>query len=465
MSLPSAALSSAAPPASDLQPGVRCELEISGLGHQAQGVGRLGEQVVFVPGALPGERVQVRLQHRARRHWLAQLESIVRSSPDRVRPPCILAERCGGCAVQHLAASAQQGWKRDLVREALRRIGHLDPVVEPLLAAELDLGYRNRAVIPLERLPDGTLRAGFYRRGSHRIVNMNHCPVLDSRLDALIEPLKADLQASGWPVDRDCRSGGGLRHLALRVGSATGEILITLISSHDQLPDLESMAQRWLARWPAVVGVGLNLQPRANNVLFGPETRVLAGRGWLAERFAGLQLQLAADTFFQVHRPQAERVVPLLLEALQGRSPGRLIDAYCGVGTYSLPLAAAGWQVIGLEVNGAAVALATANAERNGLQERCRFQAGDVAERIRDHLPGCEALFVDPPRRGLDRQVVESITAQAPPWLGYLSCDPASLARDLELLVSQGPYRLGRVQPLDFFPHTSHVEVLALLER
>ena len=452
------------PPAS-LQPGTRCELEIAGLGHQAQGVGRLGEQVVFVPGALPGERVQVRLQHRARRHWLAQLEGIERTSPDRVRPPCILAERCGGCAVQHLAPSAQHGWKQELVQEALRRIGHLDPVVEPLLVAEPELGYRNRAVIPLERLPDGTLRAGYYRRGSHRIVNMNHCPVLDSRLDALIEPLKADLQASGWPVDRDCRHGGGLRHLALRLGTATGEILITLISSHDRLPDLQALAQCWLDRWPAVVGVGLNLQPRASNVLFGAETRVVVGRGWLEERFAGLQLQLAADTFFQVHRPQAERVVPLLLEALQGRPPGQLVDAYCGVGTYSLPIAAAGWQVIGLEVNPAAVALAGINAERNGLQQRCRFLAGDVAERIRDHLPGCEALFVDPPRRGLERQVVESIVAQAPPWLAYLSCDPASLARDLEQLVAQGPYRLLRVQPLDFFPHTSHVEVLALLER
>ncbi len=445
--------------------GLRCDLVITDLSHDGQGIGRSGDAVVFVPGALPGEQVRVRLVHRARRHWLAELELVIVASDQRCRPPCILADRCGGCSLQHLSPGAQGQWKSQAVGQALARIGKLDHPLLPLLEAASGLGYRNRAVIPLERRPDGSLRCGYYLRGSHRIVNMNHCPVLDPRLDALIKPLKADLEASPWPVDRHGQSSGGLRHLALRIGAHSGELLITLISSHERLPGLAQQAQGWLERWPQLVGVCLNLQPLPTNVLMGPVTQLIAGRSWLRENFAGFQLQIASDTFFQVFTAQAERVVPLLLQALAGLTPATVIDAYCGIGTYSLPLAASGWQVLGLELNANAVELAQLNAASNGLAERCQFLAGDVAQLLADQLPSATALFVDPPRRGLDAKVVATICNCPPQRLAYLSCDPASLARDLDALVNSGPYRLLSVQPIDFFPHTSHVEVFAVLER
>jgi 23S rRNA (uracil1939-C5)-methyltransferase len=450
----------------DLSVGSRCEVLVTDLSHDGQGIGRRGETVVFVPGALPGERVVARLVRRHRRHWLSQLEAILDASDARRREPCILAAKCGGCSLQHLDPAAQVVWKQQVVVEALRRIAQLEHPVEPVLAAAEPLGYRNRAVIPLERRDDGSVRCGYYRRGSHRIVNLNHCLVLDPRIDALVEPIKADLAATDWPIDRDCHQGGGLRHLALRVGAHTGEVLISLISSHDQLPGLSDLAEHWMERWSSVVGVTLNLQPRATNVLMGPETRLLAGRNWIREQFAGQELHIATDTFFQVFTAQAERVVALLQEVLAAiPSPGLAIDAYCGIGTYSLPMAAAGWQVEGLEVNPEAVRLAVLNAERNGVGDRCRFEACEVAERLADLLPAASLLFLDPPRRGLDGAVVSAIQAQPPQQLVYLSCDPASLARDLQLLVQEGPYTLRRVQPLDFFPHTTHVEVLAVLSR
>lgn len=456
----------ASPP---LRPGDQLELMVTGLNHRAEGVTRLPEgQVCFVPGALPGELVRVRMSHATRRHWLAELVAVVRPSEERCKPACILAERCGGCSLQHWSAQAQGRWKQQLVADALQRIGHLQISVEPILVAAESLAYRNRAVIPVERSGEGPFRAGYYRRGSHRIVNMNRCPVLDPRLDALIAPLKQDLDHSGWSATPDALGEGGLRHLALRVGRGTGEVLITLISSHDHLPDLDALASRWMDRWPGLVGVCLNLQPRPTNTLMGDVTRTVTGRGWIHEQFAGLRMRIAADTFFQVNTVQAERVVPLLNQALQrlrgDRGAGRLIDAYCGIGTYSLPLAREGWRVRGLERNNAAVRLARLNAADNNLSERCRFDAVDVHASLAAHLPGSDVLFVDPPRKGLDPATLAVVLAAPPPVLLYLSCDPATLARDLGQLTQAG-YTLDQVQPIDFFPQTSHVETLAVLHR
>lgn len=440
------------------------QLQIEGLGHDGQGVGRWRDVALFVPGALPGETVSVRVRRLAKRHLEGDLIGVETPSAQRIRPACILAERCGGCSLQHCSASAQAALKTDQVVQALRRIGQLDGAVDPIWNAEASLGYRNRALIPLERTPEGVLRAGYYRRGSHRIVNMNRCPVLDPRIDALIEPLKADLENSGWPVDVNLSAAGGLRHLALRVGHHSGEVLITLVSSHDRLPGLTAMAERWQARWPQVVGVGLNIQPRATNVVLGPHTQTLAGRPWLQERFAGLDLQIGADTFFQVNTPQAERLVPLLLDFFQPGPTVRLLDAYCGIGTFSLPMAAAGSPVLGLEMHERSVQQAQASAERNGLRS-ARFELADVAAVLAERLTGCAGVLVDPPRKGLSPETVEALLQGRPAKLAYISCNPATLARDLAALCGSGDYRLQRVQPVDFFPQTSHVECAALLER
>jgi 23S rRNA (uracil1939-C5)-methyltransferase len=264
------------------------------------------------------------------------------------------------------------------------------------------------------------------------------------------------------------------------VGHHSGELLITLIAAHDHLEGLEDVARGWMERWPELVGVGLNLQPQPTNVLMGPRTRTVLGRGWLRDRFAGIGLRIAADTFFQVNAPQAERVVPVMQEAL-GNSTGLLLDAYCGIGTFSLPLAAMGWRVHGLEQQQAAVELARQNAADNGLDAMAGFEAAPVAAVLAERLPGVDALLVDPPRKGLERSTLAAIRAHPPPKLLYLSCDPATLARDLALLCGTakeasappagaagseaGPYRVTLVQPFDFFPNTTHVETLVVLER
>ncbi|MFN6340616.1 MAG: 23S rRNA (uracil(1939)-C(5))-methyltransferase RlmD [Cyanobacteriota bacterium] len=452
--------------AGDGDGGVRT-LTVEDLTRDGMGLGRSEGQVVLVEGAVPGDRVRVRLVRQARRHSVGKLLTVLEPSPNRRRPPCILADRCGGCTLQALDDKGQQRWKQRDVEETLRRLGPVEGGVGPLLAAPQGLGYRNRAVIPLERDGLGKLRAGYYRRQSHQIVNMNRCPVLDPRLDAMIQPLKADLEASQWPVDRHGAAdtpGAGLRHLALRVGRRGGERLLTLIASHGDLPGLTSWAERWMARWPELVGVTLNIQPEGGNRLFGARNHTVQGRGWLLEPFAGVELQIGPDTFFQVYSEQAERVVTLLMEAL-GAPGGGIVEGYCGIGTFSLPLAQAGWRVWGIEQHGGAVALARANALRNGLSHRCDVQEGDVAQRLdqalAEHRP--EAVLLDPPRKGLPEAVVASLLRHRPPLILYLSCDPATLARDLGRLHGADRYQIDGVRPIDFFPNTTHVENLAAL--
>jgi 23S rRNA (uracil1939-C5)-methyltransferase len=232
------------------------------------------------------------------------------------------------------------------------------------------------------------------------------------------------------------------------------------------LAAVEALADAWMERWPELVGVCLNLQPRPTNRLMGEETRVIRGREWLNETFSGLGFRIAADTFFQVNTRQAERLIPPLFEAL-GPLPDEasLLDAYCGIGTYSLPLAAAGWHVTGLELHARAVAMARLNAAGNQLDARAQFEQADVPLVLEERLQGVHALVLDPPRKGLSQIATAAILAAPPSRIAYVSCDPAALARDLGQLCASGVYRLNWVQPIDFFPNTSHVEALAALER
>ena len=447
-------------------PGLTIDVVGEDLDQQGRGLARWNGWVITVPQLLPGEEAKVKVQQRQRKMWLAHRVATISSSPDARRPPCILASDCGGCSLQHLSVDAQNSWKQQRLANTLSRIGQLDPDVNALVSPDREsLGYRNRALIPIRR--DGRkVRLGYYKRGSHRIVNLNHCPVLDPRLDALIEPIKRDLEATSWPMDSDLQGEPGLRHLGLRIGVRTGEILITLISATESLQAVDVLSAAWMRRWPQLKGVTINLQPKRSNAVFGDRTICLQGQDAIEERFCGLSLELGTTTFFQVNTPRAERVVEQIRDWITRSEPSqRLIDAYCGIGTIALPLAAAGHRVTGLEISSASVRHAERNAARNRLKHT-RFMSGDVARHLRELLPNHDALVVDPPRKGLDPAVLAMVLDYPPRRLVYLSCDPATLARDLRQLAGDsGPYRIEQVQPMDFFPQTSHLECLVLMSR
>ena len=452
-------------PREELVPGEVVRVKGLDLDRQGLGLARWQGWILVIPNLLPGEIADVQLQQRHRSQWNGRLIETIKQSPSRRKPRCGIAAECGGCSLQHLKDHEQKVFKHSQLRETLLRIGGISHPIHPFIfSIDESFGYRNRGLIPLRRLSNGNLQMGYYKRGSHRIINLTECPVLDQRLNDCLEAIKIDLGYSNWPADSDLLSGDGLRHIGLRIGNSTGEILITLISSTDSLSGLKQQAKRWLDRWDSVKGVTLNLQPSRTNVILGSKTIVLAGEPSINEIFCGLNLKISTTTFFQVNAVQAEEVVKLICDWFAMKCAAKsVVDAYCGIGTISLPIAACGLQVLGLEINSDSIKQANLNASSNCIGNVC-FISGDVAEHLAMALPDYDGLIVDPPRKGLNDDVVSAIVENPPKNMAYLSCDPATLARDLKKLVGPiGPYTIAAIQPIDFFPQTTHIECLVFM--
>jgi 23S rRNA (uracil1939-C5)-methyltransferase len=446
------------------QQGQLLEVSITDLNDTGEGVGRLGGRVVFVPDTVTGDRALVRLVRVKSNYATGKLHQLLEPSADRIRSQCIVADKCGGCQWQHVAYQYQQETKYNLVVQALERIGgFVQPPVAPILTADSSLAYRNKATYPLKRSSTGRVQAGYYQKGSHQVVNLNQCPVQDSRLNPLLAEVKQDIEQLGWSVYDERRHQGRLRHLSLRIGRRTGEILLTLVST-DWIRDLEDQAQKWLTRYPKLVGVCVNRNPNRTNAIFGEETRCVAGQPYIREEFAGLVFQLRSETFFQVNTESAEALLNVIVEQLALGGDEVLVDAYCGIGTFTLPLAQRVRQAIGLEVQGASVEQAQLNAQLNGI-ENVNFQTGAVETLLPQLGIAPDVVLLDPPRKGCDRAVIETLFQISPKHIVYISCKPATLARDLKLLCQTDGYRLTHIQPADFFPQTSHVECAAFLVR
>ncbi|MBD2485462.1 23S rRNA (uracil(1939)-C(5))-methyltransferase RlmD [Planktothrix sp. FACHB-1365] len=460
------------------QQGQQVEIEITDLTDDGNGVGRYQDRVVFVPDAVPGDRLRVRLVRVKSKYAEGKVQDILEASPYRVSPRCIVADKCGGCQWQHIDYEFQLQAKRDLVVKALERIGgFIEPPVEPVLAGESPLGYRNKVTYPLGRSATGQVQAGYFQKHSHRLVNLNQCPVQDQRLNPLLANIKQDIQKRGWSIYDEPQHRGKLRHLSLRIGQRTGEMLLTLIATQGSLPGLQEQAETWLEQYPSLKGVCLNINADQTNAIFGQETRCLAGQPYLKEEFGGLSFLLRPDTFFQINTEVAEALLQIMLQDLNLQGTERIVDAYCGIGTFTLPLAKdllqkqAGSkpslqspQVIGLEVQEMAIEQARQNAILNQI-DTVEFKLGTVQKLLPQLGYKPDIVLLDPPRKGCDRRVLETLLDLQPQRLIYISCKPATLARDLKVLCETGVYELIRVQPADFFPQTSHVECAAFLSR
>jgi 23S rRNA (uracil1939-C5)-methyltransferase len=447
------------------QQGELVEIIITDLNHNGEGVGRYEGRVVFVPDTVPGDRLLARLIRVKPQYAHGKLHELLEGSPHRVRPSCIVADKCGGCQWQQIDYDYQRAAKRNLVVQDLERIGGFsNPPVDPLLAVDTPLGYRNKSTYPLRRSQTGTVQAGYYQKGSHQLINLNQCPIQDPRLNPLLAEVKLDIQERGWGIYDEKLHRGKVRHLSLRIGRRTGEILLTLVAKDDNLVGLEEQAQQWIDRYPDLVGVALNINGDRTNAIFGDETRCIAGQPYLREVFAGLQFQIQPNTFFQVHTEQAEALLQAVIDHLNLQGNEILVDAYCGIGTMTLPLAQRVQQAIGLELQSEAVGQAQTNAELNSITN-VTFEAGSVEVLLPVLSVHPNIVLLDPPRKGLDRTVVDALLQTQPDQIVYVSCNPSTLARDLKLLCESGSYQLIRVQPADFFPQTAHVECAAFLRR
>jgi 23S rRNA (uracil1939-C5)-methyltransferase len=492
-----------------LQQGDLVEVEITDVSDGGEGVGRFDDRVVFVPDTVTGDVIVARLVQVKRSYAHGKLIEILSDSPHRVRPSCIVADKCGGCQLQHINYDYQLTAKENQVVQALKRIGGFaEPPVAKVVGAQGNFAYRNKVTYPLGMSDIGTVKAGYYRKGTHQIVNLNQCPVQDERLNPLLAEIKQDLTDRGWQIYQTetkgvrepskrklaaikalTRDSNGavpppkirnrpaapveivepviqpqFRHLLLRIGRRTGEILLTLVVTDLAVEGIEAQARKWMQRYPNLVGVCLNLNDRHSNTIFGAETRCIVGRDYISETFGSLQFQLKSDTFFQIYTEQAETVLDLIVSRAQLQGTEVLLDAYCGIGTFTLPLAKRVKQAIGMEVHAASVTMAQSNALLNGIHN-VDFQVGEVEELLPELGIPVDIVLLDPPRTGCDRAVLDALTEMQPAQIIYISCKPATLARDLQILCEQGNYQLNLVQPADFFPQTSHVECVAFLTR
>lgn len=439
------------------------EVAIADLSDTGDGVGRSGELVVFVPDTVPGDRVVVRLLNVKPSYAKGKVKELLQASPHRIRPACIVADKCGGCQWQHINYEYQLSAKRKVVIQALQRIGGFaQPRVDEVISAGEPLGYRNKATYPVGISPSLGVVAGYYQKSSHQIVNLNQCPVQDSRLNPILAQVKKDIQSLGWEIYNEHNHTGIIRHLGLRIGRRTGEILLTLVVKQLNIPGIEKKAQEWLNHYPPLVGVMLNQNGDRTNTIFGRETRLVGGSAYLREEFADLEFQIRPETFFQVNTETAEALLYEIQSELNLQGNEILVDAYCGIGTLTLPLAKQVHLAIGLEIQESAIAAAKINAQYNHINN-VTFHWGKVEELLSRISYKPDIVILDPPRKGCERTVIETLRKGKPARIVYVSCKAATLARDLQQLCQDGLYTLSRVQPADFFPQTSHVEVAAFL--
>ncbi len=443
-----------------LEKGVELELTFTDLLSNGQGVGRAGELVLFCFGPLPQERARVRIIEVKQRYAVADLIEILQESPDRTRPFCPVFGICGGCQLQHLSYAAQLQWKRNVVREALQRIGGFAQVeVRETIGMTQPRAYRNKMSLVVDHNSDPPA-IGFYRQRSHHIVPLDACPIVTPKLNADLGRL--DLIRRAAPVSSMLRDA---RHLIARSASATGKSLLTITTAR-RSESARQVAPLLLRELPALAGVINSFELSSVNAVLGRRQRPLAGEAELEETIGGVVYRVSSASFFQVNVEIVGRIFAHLTPWLE--LPQRIVDLYCGVGTFALFFAKHGWKVHGVEENSQAIAEAASNARRNGLQQSVGFTTGRIEQLVGTRalskvMSEADVLFLDPPRKGCAEVTLAAIADMRVPKLWYLSCDPATLARDSKFLVAKG-YRLGTVVPFDMFPQTGHVEALVALE-
>ncbi|HWR31837.1 MAG TPA: 23S rRNA (uracil(1939)-C(5))-methyltransferase RlmD [Negativicutes bacterium] len=439
---------------------------ITGLGHSGEGVGRVEGFTVFVRYALPEETVTVVIEEVRANFARGRLIRVETSDPQRVSPLCPVYEACGGCQLQHLSYAGQLAAKYQSVQDAMQRIGKLaDVTIKPVLGMDDPWRYRNKAQFPVGRMGEKIV-TGCFAAGSHEIIPTDNCLIQHSLNDRLLTAVRR-IAASVGVAPYDEKTGQGvLRHVMGRVGSATGEVMAVLVTAARDFPGNEELVQQLKAAIPELTSIQQNINQARTNVILGRETRVLWGTPVIHDHIGRFSFQISAESFFQVNAVQTQVLYEKAVQAAGLTGGETVFDLYSGTGTISLFLAEHSTQVYGIEYSPAAVADAERNATANKIHN-VQFIAGDVAAKIVElQKKGIrpDVIVLDPPRAGCEEIVLKTAAEMGPTRMVYVSCNPATLARDLALLDEMG-YKTVEIQPVDMFPQTYHVECVVLLER
>lgn len=445
-------------------------LDLEGLVPGGEAIAHLGGFAVFVPGGVPGDRVRAEIISTKPSYGRALVKEVLVAGAQRTGARCPLFARCGGCQWQEVDYAAQLLWKRNIVEEALTRIGGFskDTLVAPTLGMEDPWYYRNKVHWALGRDASGKLLIGLYEARSHRVVDVSHCYIQHPLNNLVLDFLRNTLPEFDFPLYDERTGKGWLRSAFAKAGHQTNELMIGLVTTRADFPLEAAWVERVREQFPGVTSIVQNIHPKPGNALMGDETRVLWGKDHLFEKIGPLTFAISARSFFQVNSEQVERLYDTAVAFADLKGGERIVDLYSGTGTIALYMAAKGAaEAIGIEVIPEATRDAIVNARLNGISN-ARFLTGKVEDRLARLLADTGAIDVavlDPPRKGCEPSVVTAIARSGIPRIVYVSCNPATLARDLKGLVEEGGYHLEKVQPVDMFPQTAHVEAVALLTR
>lgn len=440
-------------------------LSITSLSSDGSGVGHHEGMAVFVPYTAPGDEAQVKIVKVRKNCAFGRIEQLLTPSPDRIAPECPVFGKCGGCSYRHLSYGAELRAKEQMVADAMQRIGKIDLEPEPILGAEQPDGYRNKAQYPVSQA-DGKLLMGFYAPRSHRVIDCRACRLQPKEFESALSVFDAYIRTYHVSCYDEQTGRGLLRHIYLRRAEATGEVMACAVINGQSLPHSDALVQLLRQAIPGLRSVCLNINRDRTNVILGNTCKTIWGEGYITDVLCGNRIRISPLSFYQVNRTQAERLYGKVLDFLSPHGTETVLDLYCGAGTIGLSLARHVRQVIGAEIVEQAVSDARVNAQINGIQNARFFcaDAGEAAARLEREGIRPDAIVVDPPRKGCSEDLLRIITAMNPDKLIYVSCDPATLARDCARLAADG-WRVNTYTPVDLFPRTAHCETVCLLIR
>jgi 23S rRNA (uracil1939-C5)-methyltransferase len=452
------------------------ELLISDLGTTGEGIGRVDGYVLFVKDTVIGDRVRVKVMKAKKNYGYARLIELLEPSPNRVEAPCPVARSCGGCQIQFMNYQEQLRFKEAKVFNNIKRIGGIDSFeMEPIIGMEEPFHYRNKAQFPVGLDKDGNIVSGFYAGRTHSIIDMEHCmlgicPEGQDVNGEIMKLIKVFMKQMGIkPYDE--KTGKGLvRHVLIRIGKTTGQLMVCIVINGRKLPQANILVDA-LKDIPGMTDISLSVNTQRNNVIMGTEIISLFGPGYIEDYIGSVKFRISPLSFFQVNPEQTEKLYNKALEYAELTGNETVWDLYCGIGSISLFLAQKAKKVLGVEIVPEAIEDAKVNAKINGI-ENAEFFVGAAEEVVpkyfKEHpdAPECQpdVIVVDPPRKGCDEKLLETMVLMKPARIVYVSCDSASLARDLKWLSAKG-YQVEKVTPCDQFGQTVHVETVALLTK
>lgn len=442
--------------------------DIISQGYEGEGIAKIDNKYpIFIEGALKGEKVKVRIVKVNKKFAYGKLMEVLEASEERVNPPCAIYKRCGGCKLQHASYKAQLDFKWDRVKDCVSKIGKLDPsIVKYPLGMENPWRYRNKVQLPIG-LINGEVKIGFFAPRSHDIIDMESCLIQDEIGDKVVKLTREWIEKFNirpYNVDGEYDEKGIVRHIMIRRGFTTNEVMIVLVTNGEKLPHKEEFVDLMVKNIPGIKSVIQNINSKKTNVILGLESKTLWGEDTISDYIGDFRFNISPLSFFQVNPIQTEVLYGKALEYANLTGNEEVFDAYCGTGTITLFLSQKAKKVYGVEIIPQAIDNAWINAKENKV-ENVEFFVGESEVVIPDLInKGVKAdvVVVDPPRKGCDKKLLDAITNIDAKKIVYVSCDPSTLGRDLQVLEENG-YKTLEVQPVDMFPNTAHIENVALL--